>query len=1217
MATVTRPAVPLPNPGDDIDAEQVRDWINNLLSFIESTNIDEANVDLTGEDGIVGKSTSQVITGLKTFESNAAAAGGVREVLQLGIDPSSGTAADNDGGRITFYADDDAGTETDIASLDWVLSDATNASEDSRVEFKALLGGALGTVYSGGYSNAAAGSHTFTVRDTAAASTLDAFVFQWDPDSGTALDNQGVALAFKMADDAGVQTNFATIDVVATDVSDTSEDSKFVFNVLSGGSESAALTVDASTVAVAGNLTVGGTLTLTGGLTLNGNVTVGDSASDTLTINSTITSNLLFTDATYDIGASGATRPRDLFLSRNAVMGGTLGVTGLITATGGVSGALTGNVTGNLTGNVTGNVTGNLTGDVTGNISGNVTGGTISGTTGTFSGVTTVGSAGATADFAVWTDGTSSTAAGFTVDASADEVIVGQLSGGGNTNFKVRNRLNNTVFQVTPDAPSTTVFAPNIATGSAGTLTVKTGSINSDSIRLEAGGTTSTWLESRGYLGHSWYVDATRSMTLDSTGLGVGTDSPTRLLHLSSTGGTFARFTSENTDDFSVGANANGFVVYNETDADYPFVITNTGNVGINTVSPQRPLHIDGTEGVARFTSTASGNNGLEVGIGTSSQAFIWQAENSYLQFATNNVERLHIDASGNMGLGVTPSAWLSTIKALQVGDGASVYNAGGAGGDVYYNNNWYINSSSQNIYLNNGYALSYGQAGGEHRWFTAPSGTAGNTVSFTQAMTLTNAGLLGLGTASPSGVIHADAASGVDGPVFDSGGTGNTNHALLVRDSGNNQLFRVNNNGKVGINTSSPVAMLDINGLGRSTAVTGVPATGTGAEFFIDSGAAYFQGYNRTGSAFIETRFRGNPIVLEGGSVGIGTGSPQAPLHIIGGDGDPSAAHSGGAQLILENNGQTFLEIATGTTHYSAITFSDDVASRGAVIYDHGTALGGGADSLHIQTAGSQKAVINASGDFGLGTTSPSYKTEIAAGASTEGLAVTASSGDVYLQTDGQVYGYQKLDVATAGLQLKGFSNGGGTKTEQARMYLTQDAAGSAGGEFRLYLNNGTSVVERLRVLKEGGITFNGDTAAANALDDYEEGTWTPTIDGFTGTYGQNSGTYVKIGQLVHASCYITLSSITSMDGTQLDVSGFPFAAENSTSVFYAGNFGNFGFLDLPTGTVDVAWNIGNGLTYSTCRAMKDNANYENVLNTAITSTSFFMYVSWTYRTA
>ena len=177
MATVTRPAVPLPNPGDDIDAEQVRDWITNILSFLESTNIDEANVDLTGVDGIMGKSTSQTITGLKTFESTAAAAGGIREVMQLGLDPASGTASDNDGGRITFYADDDAGAETDIASLDWVFTDTTNGSEDSRLDLRAIKAGTLATVYSGGYA-AGVGSHTMTVRDAASVSILDSFVFE-------------------------------------------------------------------------------------------------------------------------------------------------------------------------------------------------------------------------------------------------------------------------------------------------------------------------------------------------------------------------------------------------------------------------------------------------------------------------------------------------------------------------------------------------------------------------------------------------------------------------------------------------------------------------------------------------------------------------------------------------------------------------------------------------------------------------------------------------------------------------------------------------------------------------------------------------------------------------------------------------------------------------------------------------------------------------------
>jgi len=64
-----------------------------------------------------------------------------------------------------------------------------------------------------------------------------------------------------------------------------------------------------------------------GGLT-GANVIVGASASDTLTINSTITSNLIFTDNTYDIGASGSTRPRNLFLAGSATVGGTLSVGG-------------------------------------------------------------------------------------------------------------------------------------------------------------------------------------------------------------------------------------------------------------------------------------------------------------------------------------------------------------------------------------------------------------------------------------------------------------------------------------------------------------------------------------------------------------------------------------------------------------------------------------------------------------------------------------------------------------------------------------------------------------------------------------------------------------------------------------------------------------------------------------------------------------------------
>jgi len=87
----------------------------------------------------------------------------------------------------------------------------------------------------------------------------------------------------------------------------------------------------AGAATVGGNLSVGGTLTLTGGVNLNGNVTVGDSPTDTLTINSTVTSNLIFTDNTFDIGASGATRPRNLFLAGNATVSGAQTLTGALT----------------------------------------------------------------------------------------------------------------------------------------------------------------------------------------------------------------------------------------------------------------------------------------------------------------------------------------------------------------------------------------------------------------------------------------------------------------------------------------------------------------------------------------------------------------------------------------------------------------------------------------------------------------------------------------------------------------------------------------------------------------------------------------------------------------------------------------------------------------------------------------------------------------------
>jgi hypothetical protein len=86
----------------------------------------------------------------------------------------------------------------------------------------------------------------------------------------------------------------------------------------------------------------------------------------------------------------------------------------------------------------------------------------------------------------------------------------------------------------------------------------------------------------------------------------------------------------------------------------------------------------------------------------------------------------------------------------------------------------------------------------------------------------------------------------------------------------------------------------------------------------------------------------------------------------------------------------------------------------------------------------------------------------------------------------------------------------------------------------------------ERLRITSNG-VTFNGDTATANSLDDYEEGTWTPSFStsnsngAFTVTV--NYATYIKVGGLVHVSCYLS-AVITDAGSGAAQIGGLPFTS-------------------------------------------------------------------------
>jgi hypothetical protein len=105
-------------------------------------------------------------------------------------------------------------------------------------------------------------------------------------------------------------------------------------------------------------------------------------------------------------------------------------------------------------------------------------------------------------------------------------------------------------------------------------------------------------------------------------------------------------------------------------------------------------------------------------------------------------------DASGNLGLGVTPSAWQSSLgsRAIQF-TGSAVY--GYRDTNLILTQNAYFDGAFK-YYASSIAAGYYGIGAGVHSWYTAASGTAGNAITFTQAMTLDASGNLGIGTTSP-----------------------------------------------------------------------------------------------------------------------------------------------------------------------------------------------------------------------------------------------------------------------------------------------------------------------------------------------------------------------------------------------------------------------------------------------------------------------------------
>ena len=245
--------------------------------------------------------------------------------------------------------------------------------------------------------------------------------------------------------------------------------------------------------------------------------------------------------------------------------------------------------------------------------------------------------------------------------------------------------------------------------------------------------------------------------------------------------------------------------------------------------------------------------------------------------------------------------------------------------------------------------------------------------------------------------------------------------------------------------------------------------------------------------------------------------------------------------------------------------------------------------DQIDFKTAGSDRMSIIADGKVGIGTTSPTRELTVGntANARIEILSSDNSAGASQLQF------------------------GDPDNSQIGRIYYEH-----SDNSMRFHTNN----TEELRILSGGGITFNGDTAAANALDDYEEGSFTPNFklnNTSSGISATQVGKYTKVGNLVTLQIFIELSNKGSSSGSA-SIHDLPFTIETLTASWSGVGTAPLVWHNMASSLVQAGVTVNRSsqiLTLFGHTASNGNGTNQALTNTDFANNSYFG-ITVTYQT-